>query len=260
MQLRHSRRRPESYPEFFPGSVKHLIQPEQHAYHCALACVEVSLKMVPRAKPAFDSIVLQLDSPGCQKMLEFGDMHKKLLTPIWLKYVEQTFAGKRSAYALMVIKVLPHVGKFAFYPDFWKLMWMIRRFIFRVFNDNPKERRVTGTPALFLAVITHAQFYRLGMGPYEHDKLHRPLSADAVLVRPKTVEGRKAKTKYNNFMQKYDKHTDRYYLKGAERWLLARVIIGSVAETERRLNLSQGQLNEDFYREPWDYVMGYKKN
>jgi hypothetical protein len=144
--------------------------------------------------------------------------------------------------------------------DFFVLIKHTHHFIREVFNKNPKTPKVMGSPWLYFAVVTAAHFTHIQVGPYEYDRLHRPMSAEVALVRPTTQKGRKMKLKYDSIMKKYTKVTDRYYRCGARRWYFARVKCPSVAEAERELQMEQGELHHYLYKQPWDEIMGYKKN
>jgi hypothetical protein len=84
--------------------------------------------------------------------------------------------------------------------------------------------------------------------------------ADVVIKRPKTKEGRKMKPQYNKVLSEYPKHTDKFYLNNARKWLLARVKYNSVAVAARELNLSEDNFRKDLFEKNWDEIMGYSKD
>jgi hypothetical protein len=243
-------RKARKYPDFFPGSVKHIIIPEMHSVYFAMACIQRSLEMIPEAEHPFENIITQLDTTGCQK-LEKKRLFDKALS---------SYAQRKSHPLLRLLpRILLLLPSFLLNRDFRKLYILIQDFILNVFNRDADNPKTLGSHWLRLGILQYARFCHAGIGPYEFDEKHRPLSAQVALIRPKTEQGRKAKLIYDEYMRKYKKHPDKYYKNGARKWLLARVICKGVTEAEKVLNMDPGQLHKDLYQEPWDKVMGYQK-
>ena len=59
-----------TYPDYFPGTVRHTFSIENRLFFCALSCVQKSVEMIPNAERLFDDVVQQLDTPGCRKVSE----------------------------------------------------------------------------------------------------------------------------------------------------------------------------------------------
>lgn len=243
-------RKPRKYPDFFPGSVKHIIIPEMHLLYFAMACTQRSLEMMPKAEHPFDTILTQLDTSGCQKLAK-----NKLFDKALSLYTQR----KRHSLLRLLPRILLVLPSFLLNRDFRKLYILIQEFIFNVYNRDSDNPKILGSHWLRLGILHYARFCHAGIGPYEYDEKHRPLSAQVALIRPKTKQGRKAKLNYDKNMKKYNKHPDKYYRNGARKWLLARVICKNVAEAEKLLNMHPGQLRKELYKEPWDEVMGYQK-
>lgn len=214
--------------------------------------------MIPKAGKLFDAILDQLESEGVKEFRRLRDKFSKVWTILWSKYMCLTLKKRWYARFLLVPIFLIFPG-FLLRGDCVKLTKLIYAFILEVFNRDPQKPKVKFKPTLGLAILNTALFVQLGTGPYEYDKLFRPLSADINKTRPSTREGRAIKPNYDTYMRQFEKHTDKYYITGAKRWLMARVICLSVAEAERRLNLALGDLNKYFNREPWDKAMGFQK-
>ncbi len=253
-----SQRISEKYPNCFPGSVKHSLIPEEHLIFFALCCVQRSLELRPQVEPLFDDIVDRLGTPSCQKLASIGEKDDELARKVG-KFMVLRIQRKWYAHLVLVPPFLLIAPRFVFRPEIWTLARRIWKYIRQAFNRDPAKPRAKGSLMLFLAVLFFAKFCHMRIGPYEWDRQKRPLSAEVALVRPKTVEGRATKRKYDNAMKQFEKHTDKYYLNAARKWLLARVICNSVAEAESKLNLDPGQLHKELYKEPWDDVMGYQK-
>ena len=251
------------YPDFFPGSVKHSLSPETHVFFCAIACVQRTLEMIPESEPLFDDVINQIGASGCEKlsnMLRNKDKGLRYKADKVLGlYFRSSIEGKWYARLLLLPLALLSVPNGLFNRDCWRLRTKIQRFVMETYNRDLKRPRVKWSPWLYMAILMFAEFCHKKTGPYEYDRQHRPLSADIALIRPKTIEGRAAKSKYDKAMEKFEKHMDKYYLNGARKWLLARVICRSVAEAQNRLGLDPGQLYKELNKEPWDEAMGYQK-
>jgi hypothetical protein len=248
--------------DFFPGSIKPSLFPGSHEFYCALACIQLSLEKIPESHQFLDAVINQMSTDAYRKLLEVGNNNKRFAVA-YGKYMASAMARKKFAFLFFVIKLFiikPVLFKFVFNQDFRTCTDLIYNYIINVFNRDPDNPKVTGSSHLYVAVVAVAECYQRKLDPYEHDRKRRPLSAEVSLTRPKTIEGRKKKTEYDKFISKYPKHTDRYYLNGAKRWLEARVLRKSVAEAERELQMDQSELNKYLYKNPWDDVMGYQKN
>ncbi len=239
------------YPDCFPNSVKHTILPGQEEYYFALSCVQAALEMIPKAEPIFDSILNQLETPGCQKL------EKKNLFDKFLSLYTQRRHFLRLRILPRIVVMLPC---FLSNRDFRALYRLIQQFITQVYNRDPDNPRILGSHILRIAILHYAKLCNSGQGPYEYDQQYRPLSAEVAKIRPKTNPGRAAKRQYDHAMNGYKKRTDKYYRNGAHKYLLGRVICSSVSEAESKLNLDPGQLHTEYYREPWDDIMGYLKS
>jgi hypothetical protein len=249
----------KKYPNFYPGSVKPSFSPEMHLFYSALACVQYSIELIPKAEPLMEDIITQLDTPGCQKFIEKTDRQSAKFAHHFGKFIALYLNGKWYARLLLLPRFYFFIPAFVFSRDCRKLCCRIKRFIHEVFNRDPQKRRVIGLPHLYIIVLIVARFIHTGIDPYEHDREHRPLAADVGLPRPKSTEGRKLKVRYNSVLKEYEKHTDKYYQTGAKRWLFGRVMCKSVAEAESLLNLNPGQLRQEFCDGPFDEAMSYQK-
>ncbi len=246
------------YPDFFPGSVKHSLFPESHLFFCALSCVQGALEMIPKAEPLFDNIVDLLNTRGCQKILNMIDKKGEKFAIAFGKFIALYLQKKWYARLFLAPRFLIVMPTFLFNRDIHKLAKLIRQFTIQVYNRDPDRPRVKGSPWLFIAIVTAARFCHAKIDPYGHDRQHRPLSAEVALIRPKTVEGRAAKSKYDKAMKKFKKYTDKYYRNGARKWLLARVICSTLAiAAGEQLNIDPAQLSKDLI--PYDEAMGYQR-
>jgi hypothetical protein len=251
------------YPDFFPNSIKYSLIPESHLLFIALAILQESLKKIPKAESLFDEIVRQFDSKGCLKLSNIPKERRENLAKVFGKYTAQKFAQRRLAFLSLAPQFFPLLftifSNLVSNRDVYKLYKLMRKFIKEVYNLNPDKPKINGTQLFNSAIFIAAEFCHMKMGPYEYDEIHSPLRAEMARIRPRTIEGRKKKVEYDKVISNYLKHTDKYYLNSARKWLYARVLCKSVAEAERKLGLSLGRLNKELYAEPWDLVMGYNK-
>jgi hypothetical protein len=251
------------YPDFFPNSIKYSLIPESHLLFIALAILQETLKKLPKAEPLFDEIIRQLESKGCSKLSNLPKEKQKNLAKVYGKYVALKFAKKRFAFLsltpqffTMLFTIVPN---FLSNRDIYRFYKLMRKFILEVYNQNPEKPRIKGTQMFHSAILLAAEFCHMKMGPYEYDEIHSPMRVEMARIRPRTIEGRKKRVEYDKALAKYLKHTDKYYVNSARKWLYARVLCKSVAEAERKLGMSLGRLNKELYEEPWDLVMGYNK-
>lgn len=251
---------PSRYPNFFPGQVKYLPDDDAHYFLCALSCVQYAIEKIPKARMMINTLIIQFSTKRFQKLFNRIDKLSPQIARFFVKYIDlYMFQDKKWARIIMVPCLIFLLPFFLSNLAFFKYLKLIFRFVREAFNKDPKHPIVLGSPWLFFAISTVARFTYADINPIEYDREHHPLAADIALTRPKTVQGRKMKPRYNAFMKKYTKVTDKYYKSGARKWLYARVLCGSVAEAERQLSMGQNRLNQFLYDEPWDSVMGYRK-
>jgi hypothetical protein len=253
-------------PDYFPGTTKPSVSAEHHHFFCAIACVQESLEVIPKAKTLFNAIIEDLKKPGCKKISSITHVgvmsYTNILGRMTTLYIEKKryrLAMIRLAFLLKILSLLPSL---ILSKDLWNLLISVHSYIIEVFNRDPSNPRVKigiNTVVLSMAVVTAAQFSERNIDPYEHDQIHNPLRAEMALSRPRTREGRKLKTSYNKalrdlgFQKKFDKH----YKYGAKKWLLARVICSTVTEAAMQLNMNWEQLYKDLVE--FDKAMGYPR-
>jgi hypothetical protein len=254
------------YPDYFPGTIKHSASIENHCFFCALACVQESLKTIPKAENLFNDIVENLRRPGCRKITEMvkkgGNGFAKSVGRMTAFYVQKKRYHLAVARLLFLLKVLKLSPFLIFSRDVWNLVLRVRTYIVEVFNRNPKNPKVTmgaNSVTLIVAVVIAAQLLERNIDPYEYDRIHNPFRAEMAVSRPTTREGRKLKTKYNKSLKDlgFQKSFDKHYTYGAKKWLLARVICPSAAEAAKRLQISWEQLYKDLTE--FDIAMGYPR-
>ena len=249
------------YPDFFPGSIKYVPKEDGHLFFCALACVQYMIEHDLNAEKRFDELVLKFSSKRFQRFYEKVDHKKPKLADAIGKYIinnlDQNKKGPSFRLWLQIMFLTPDI---LMNIDFFTLFKHIHYFIRDIFNRDPANPKIIGSPWLYYAIMTATKLTHVKIDPYEYDKIHRPISAEIALVRPRTQEGRKIKRQYDAVMKRFMKITDKYYRNGARKWAHARVLCSSVAQAETDLGIAQGELHKFLYKEPWDIAMGYRKS
>lgn len=134
------------YPDYFPGTVKFSASVENHLFFCALACVQESLEMIPRAKTLFDDIIGHLGKPGCRKISEKINENARSFARTLSKITGLYLQKKRFQLALARLTLLLKMSRllpFLFGRDFCNLFLLVRRFIVEVFNRDPEKPKIT---------------------------------------------------------------------------------------------------------------------
>ena len=254
------------YPDYFPGTVKQSGSVESHLFFCALACVQESLAVIPKAEKLFSDIITQLDQSGCRKVSEVINANVTTYAHTIGRVAALTLQKKRYSVIVnqlvLLLKILRLLPFFIFNKDVWNLMTSIRGYIVESFNRNPSKPEITlgiKTGVLIIATTIAAQFSLKNIDPYKYDRNNSPLRAEMALSRPKTRKGRKLKSEYNKMLRDlgFKRSFDKYYTYGAKKWLLARVICPSAAEAAKRLQISWEQLYKDLTE--FDIAMGYPR-
>ncbi len=118
-----------TYLDFYLGSVKHALIPETHLFFCALACVQKSLEMIPKAKPLFDDIVAQFDTAGCRKLANKIDKEGAKIAYDFGKFTALYIQKKKYACLVLLPRFLFIIPSFLFNRDFRILTTLIQHFI-----------------------------------------------------------------------------------------------------------------------------------
>jgi hypothetical protein len=93
-------------PDYFPGTVKPSVSIENHYFFCALACIQGSLEMIPKAKTLFNDIIEHLKKPGCRKISEITHTRATSYTNIMGRMTTLYIEKKRYRLAMLRLAFL----------------------------------------------------------------------------------------------------------------------------------------------------------
>lgn len=148
------------YPGYFPGTVKQSGSVESHLFFCALACVQESLAVIPKAEKLFSDIITQLDQPGCRKVSEVINANVTTYAHTIGRVAALNLQKKRYSFTVnqlvLLLKILRLLPFFIFNKDVWNLMISIRGYIVESFNRNPSKPEITlgmKTGVLIIATV-----------------------------------------------------------------------------------------------------------